>query len=312
MKYLLGVDIGGTTVKIGLVSYIGVIIDKFEIKTNIEENGKYILSDIKNAIYSFLEESNISRTSVTGIGFGVPGPVVNNVIYKCTNLGWGIVDIVKEFGSLLDWNPIIACTNDANAAALGEMHHCNDSTISSSVLMTLGTGVGGGIILNHNVLNGAHGGAGELGHMQVDKVHNFRCNCGGYGCLETVASATGVVNLAKEYYGTIKSSLEEIDYDNLTAKDVFDAAKAGDELSLKVVKEVGEYIGLASAHISTVVDPDVFIIGGGVSKAGKILIDVIVESFRKHAFHVSRNIPFVLASLGNDAGMVGAALLAKQ
>ena len=128
-----------------------------------EENGKYILSDIKEAIYSFLEKSNIERTSVLGIGFGVPGPVVNNVIYKCTNLGWGIVDIVKEFGSLLDWNPVIAATNDANAAALGEMHHCNDSNVSSSVLMTLGTGVGGGIILHHNVLNGAHGGAGELG-----------------------------------------------------------------------------------------------------------------------------------------------------
>ena len=308
MKYLVGVDIGGTTVKIGLVSYIGVIIDKFEIKTRIEENGKYILCDIKDAIYSFLEKNNIERTAVTGIGFGVPGPVVNNVIHKCTNLGWGIVDIVKEFGDLLDWNPIIACTNDANAAALGEMHHCNDSTISSSVLMTLGTGVGGGIILNHNVLNGAHGGAGELGHMQVDKVHNYRCNCGGYGCLETVASATGVVRLAKEYLATESSTLSTIE--ELTAKDVFDAAKAGDELALKVVKEVGEYIGLAAAHISTVVDPDIFIIGGGVSKAGSILIDVIVENFRKHAFHVSRNIPFVLASLGNDAGMVGAALLA--
>lgn len=308
MKYLIGVDIGGTTVKIGLVSYIGVIIDKFEIKTRIEENGKYILDDIKNAIYSFLEKNNIERTKVTGIGFGVPGPVVNNVIYKCTNLGWGIVNIVKEFGGLLDWNPIIACTNDANAAALGEMHYCNDSSIGSSVLMTLGTGVGGGIILNHKVLNGAHGGAGELGHMQVDKVHNYRCNCGGYGCLETVASATGVVRLAKEYLSAETSMLSSIE--NLTAKDVFDAAKAGDELSLKVVREVGEYIGLAAAHISTVVDPDIFIIGGGVSKAGSILIDVIVESFRKHAFHVSRNIPFVLASLGNDAGMVGAALLA--
>ena len=310
MKYLLGIDIGGTTVKIGLVSYIGIIIDKFEIPTNTENNGASILGDIKDAIYSFLEKKGIERTLVTGIGFGVPGPVVNNVINKCTNLGWGIVDIVKEFGSLLDWNPLIACTNDANAAALGEMHHCNDSSISSSVLMTLGTGVGGGIILNHNVLNGAHGGAGEFGHMQVDKVHNYKCNCGGYGCLETVASATGVVRLAKQYLGSKPSALDEVE--NITAKDVFDAAKANDELALKVVKEVWEYIGLAAAHISTVVDPDIFIIGGGVSKAGNILIDVIKDSFRTHAFHVSKDIPFALATLGNDAGMVGAALLAKQ
>lgn len=309
MKYLLGIDIGGTTVKIGLVSYAGVVIEKFEIPTNTANNGASILGDIKDAIYTFLAENNIDRNSVTGIGFGVPGPVVNNVINKCTNLGWGIVDIVKEFGSLLDWNPVIACTNDANAAALGEMHHCNDSSISSSVLMTLGTGVGGGIIINNNVINGAHGGAGEFGHMKIDTVHKYKCNCGGCGCLETVASATGVVRLAKEYLGSIKSSLDELAI--ITAKDVFDAAKAGDELALKVVKEVGEYIGLAAAHISTVVDPDIFIIGGGVSKAGNILIDVVKDSFRTHAFHVSKNIPFTLATLGNDAGMVGAALLAK-
>ena len=309
MKYLFGIDIGGTTVKIGLLSHEGVIIEKFEIKTNIENNGASILTDIRDAIYSFLDKKNIDREQVIGIGFGVPGPVVNNVIYKCTNLGWGIVDIVEAFGSLLDWKPVIAATNDANAAALGEMHYCGDSNVNSSVLMTLGTGVGGGIILNNKVLNGAHGGAGELGHMQVDHVHKYECNCGGVGCLETVASATGVVRLAKEYLGTIKSNLDELA--DITAKDVFDAAKAGDELAMKVVSEVGEYIGKAAAFISTVVDPDVFIIGGGVSKAGNILTDVIEVNFRKHAFHVSRNIPFVLAKLGNDAGMVGAALLTK-
>ena len=311
MKYLLGIDIGGTTVKIGLVSYEGNIIEKFEIPTNTENSGSSILSDIKDAIYSFLGKKEIDRTLVTGIGFGVPGPVVNNVIYKCTNLGWGIVDIVESFGSMLDWNPVIAATNDANAAALGEMHYCVDSNVNSSVLMTLGTGVGGGIILNKKVLNGAHGGAGELGHMQVDKVHNYKCNCGGVGCLETVASATGVVRLAKEYLPNSNSVLKNIEFDMISAKDVFDAAKNGDELAMKVVKEVGEYIGIAAAFISTVVDPDVFIIGGGVSKAGPILTDVIEGNFRKHAFHVSRNIPFVLAKLGNDAGMVGAALLAK-
>ena len=311
MKYLLGIDIGGTTVKIGLVSYTGKIINKFEIKTNIENNGSSILSDIRDAIYDFLAKENIEHERVLGVGFGVPGPVVNNVIYKCTNLGWGIVDIVEEFSKLLDWKPVIAATNDANAAALGELHH-HSGNASSSVMFTLGTGVGGGVVLNHKVLNGVNGGAGELGHIQIDSVHNYKCNCGGTGCLETVASATGVVRLAKEYYGTIKSSLEEIGYDNITAKDVFDAAKAGDELGLKVVREVGYYIGKAAAFVSAVVDPDVFIIGGGVSRAGKILTDVIEESYRHHAFHISKNTPFVLASLGNDGGMIGAALLAKQ
>lgn len=311
MKYLLGIDIGGTTVKIGLVSPAGVIIDKFEIKTNIENNGSSILSDIKNAIYAYLEEHQINHDEVHGIGFGVPGPVVNNIIYKCTNLGWGIVNIVEEFGKLLDWNPVIAATNDANAAALGELHHCNDGNIHSSVMFTLGTGVGGGVILNHQVLNGVNGGAGELGHIKIDTVHNYQCNCGGRGCLETVASATGVVRLAKEYLVGEESSLHTIGIDNITAKDVFDAAKANDSVALKVVKEVGYYIGKAAAFVSAVVDPDVFIIGGGVSRAGKILLDVIEENYRFHAFHISKKTPFVLASLGNDGGMIGAALLTQ-
>lgn len=311
MQYLLGIDIGGTTVKIGLISHIGSVIDKFEIKTNIENNGSSILTDIRNAIYDYIGKNNINKYDIIGIGFGVPGPVVNNVIYKCTNLGWGIVNIVAEFKKLIDWNPVIECTNDANAAALGELYHCDN--VSSSVMFTLGTGVGGGVVLNHKVLNGVNGGAGELGHIQIDSVHNYKCNCGGCGCLETVASATGVVRLTKEYLPTMPNScLNNIELDSLTAKDVFDAAKEGDELGLKVVKEVGYYIGKAAAFVSAVVDPDVFIIGGGVSKAGKILTDVIEESYRQHAFHISKNTPFQLARLGNDGGMIGAALLTKH
>ena len=309
MKYVFGVDIGGTTVKIGLVSYDGVIIDKFEIKTNVENNGESILADIKDAIYSYLNDKNISKNDVSGIGFGIPGPVVNNVVYKCANLGWDVLNVKEEFGKLLDWEPVIAATNDANAAALGEMYNCKNPNITSSVMFTLGTGVGGGIILNNIVLNGVNGGAGELGHIKIDSVHKYKCNCGGIGCLETVASATGVVRLANEYLATMDSTLKGID---ITAKDVFDAAKAGDELALKVVNEVGDYIGKAAAFVAAVVDPDAFIIGGGVSRAGKILMDVIETSYLKYTFHISKNTPFILASLGNDGGMLGAALLAKR
>ena len=309
MKYLVGVDIGGTTVKIGFLNHDGKIIDKFEIKTNVENNGESILSDIKDAIYAYINSHNINKEDVTGIGFGVPGPVVNNTIYKCTNLGWGVFNIEEAFRKLIDWNPIIGCTNDANAAALGEMFNHGVKDINSSVMFTLGTGVGGGVVLNGKVLNGVFGGAGELGHIKIDNVHNYRCNCGGVGCLETVASATGVVNLAKEYLGSVPSLLDSLE--EITAKDVFDAAKASDELALKVVKEVGYYIGKAASYVACCVDPDIFIIGGGVSKAGNILIDVIRESYHHHAFHISKNTPFVLASLGNDGGMVGAALLAR-
>ena len=310
MQYLIGVDIGGTTVKIGLVSYEGEILDKFEIKTNIENNGESILKDIRDAIYSFLNDKFIAKTDVVGIGFGIPGPVVDNVVYKCTNLGWDVLNIEEEFSKLLDWNPVIGATNDANAAALGELSQCKDSNVKSSVMFTLGTGVGGGVVLNNKVLNGVHGGAGELGHFKIDTVHQYKCNCGGVGCLETVASATGVVRLAKEYLPNYNSVLKSIS--DITAKDVFDAAKAGDELALKVVKEVGDYIGKAAAFVSAVVDPDVFIIGGGVSRAGKILTDVIEERYRHYAFHISKNTQFILASLGNDGGLLGAALLAKR
>ena len=309
MQYLIGVDIGGTTVKIGLVSYDGNIIDKFEIETNVENHGESILKDIKDAIYEYLNEKNINKTDVLGIGFGIPGPVVNNVVYKCTNLGWDVVDVKQEFGKMLDWKPVIAATNDANAAALGELYNCKNPNINSSVMFTLGTGVGGGVVLNNTVLNGVNGGAGELGHIKIDNVHHYKCNCGGIGCLETVASATGVVRLAKEYLGSMNSMLRNIE---VSAKDVFDAAKAGDNLALKVVREVGDYIGKAASFVAAVVDPDIFIIGGGVSRAGKILIDVIEESYKKYSFHISKNTPFILASLGNDGGMLGAALLAKQ
>ena len=309
MQYLLGIDIGGTTVKIGVVSYEGEILDKFEIKTNTENNGETILRDIRNAIYNYLGEKNINKNDVLGIGFGIPGPVVNNVVYKCSNLGWDVLNIEEQFSKLLDWNPVIAATNDANAAALGEMYNCKNPNINSSVMFTLGTGVGGGVVLSNTVLNGVNGGAGELGHMKIDTVHQYKCNCGGIGCLETVASATGVVRLAKEYLGSMPSVLDDIE---ITAKAVFDAAKNGDELSLKVVNELGDYIGKAASFVAAVVDPDVFIIGGGVSRAGKILTDVIEASYKKYSFHISKNTPFVLASLGNDGGMLGAALLAKR
>ena len=309
MRYLFGVDIGGTTVKIGLVSYEGEILDKFEIKTNVENNGESILTDIRNAIYNYLEEKNINKKDVLGIGFGIPGPVENNVVFKCANLGWDVLNIKEEFFKLLDWNPVIAATNDANAAALGELYHCKDSNITSSVMFTLGTGVGGGVVLNNTIINGVNGGAGELGHIKIDTVHQYKCNCGGVGCLETVASATGVVRLANEYLGTIPSVLENVE---ISAKAVFDAAKSGDELALKVVNEVGDYIGKVASFVAAVVDPDIFIIGGGVSRAGKILTDVIEASYKKYSFHISKNTPFILASLGNDGGMLGAALLSKR
>ena len=310
MQYLFGVDIGGTTVKIGLVSYEGKLLDSFEIKTNTADCGKNILPDVKNAIYSYLEEKNISKNDVVGIGFGVPGPVCNNVVNGCVNLGWKVLDIPQEFGKLLDFNPVISCANDANVAALGEMQAYDEEAISNAVMFTLGTGVGGGIIINNKIVDGVNGASGELGHLHLDTVHKYKCTCGLNGCLETVASATGVVRLAKEYLNTMPSVLNDLE--DFSCKEIFDAAKNNDPLALKVIDEVAYYIGLAASIVACVVDPSVFIIGGGVSKAGKILIDAIQEHYKKLVFHPSVNTPFVLAKLGNNAGMLGAALLAKK
>lgn len=309
MEYLFGVDIGGTTVKIGLVSMDGQILDKFEIPTNKEDDGEKILPDVRDAIYAYLAKHNIEHNAIKGIGFGVPGPVSANKVFKCVNLGWGIKDVSEEFAALLDFKPIIRCGNDANVAALGEMAACKK--YQNAVMFTLGTGVGGGIIYNGKPIDGVHGAGGELGHLRLAANHNYQCNCGLRGCLETVASATGVVRLAKEYLPNYPQSLLNGQSD-LSCKNVFDAAKQEDELALKVVDEVAYYIGLAASIVASVVDPEVFIIGGGVSKAGSILTSRIEAYYTKFAFHAVRKTNFILASLGNDGGMLGAALLTRD
>ena len=306
MKYLFGIDIGGTTVKIGLISYSGTIVDKFEIKTNTENKGASILSDIRDALYSYMAENDIKKESVKGIGFGIPGPVANNFVLVCPNLGWENKFVAEEFRRLIDWDPIIRCANDANVAALGEMHACGGNYKNVS-MFTLGTGVGGAVILNGKILDGVNGHSGEFGHFHADHKYNFMCNCGKEGCLETVASATGVVRLAKTFLKNEQSALSNIS--SLTAKDVFDAAKKGDPVALKVVDEVGDYIGKAASIVAMVADPEVFIIGGGVSKAGQFLLDAIQKGYQRYAFGATKNTKFILASLGNDGGMLGAALL---
>ena len=311
MEYLFGIDIGGTTIKIGFLDNDANLIDKFEIPTNKRDNGDKILIDVRDAILNYIKKNNISKDSIKGIGFGIPGPVSNGIVRGCVNLGWKEKDVCNEFKSLIDFSPIIACGNDANVAALGEMRKGTENNYRNAVMFTLGTGVGGGIILNGKPIDGAHGAGGELGHLHLDYTHNFQCNCGLKGCLETVASATGVVRIAKKYLVNSPSSLHAINIDDLTCKDIFDAAKAGDALALKIVDEVAYYIAYGASVVAAVVDPEVFIIGGGVSRAGKILIESIEKHYEKLAFFALKNTPFILASLGNDGGMVGAALLTK-
>ncbi len=308
MSYLFGVDIGGTTIKIGFLTTDGKIVDKFEIKTNKSDKGSNILKDVATSIISFLDNKKINYDQIEGIGFGVPGPVTDdNVVTLCVNINWANKDVCKEFAELIPFKTKLSCTNDANAAALGEMYKGNNVDYKNAIMLTLGTGVGGGVIVGNKAIGGINGAGGELGHVVIDSKYKFKCNCGLNGCLETVASATGVVNIAKKYLETEKSVLSTIE--ELTCKDVFD--NSNDTVASKVIDEVCDYLGRTCAILASTTNPEVFIIGGGVSKAGNILIDGITTKFKQYAFSPTANTKIILATLGNDAGMIGAALNVK-
>ncbi|GEA30438.1 MULTISPECIES: ROK family glucokinase [Clostridium] len=307
-KYIFGVDIGGTTVKLGLFETEGTLLEKWEIKTRKEEKGKYIIKDIVETIENKLNENNISKTEVLGIGIGVPGPVKDDgTVLKCVNLGWKVFNIVDQVNKLVKL-PIKAA-NDANVAALGEMWRGGGKGYKNAVMVTLGTGVGGGIIVDGKIISGSNGAGGEIGHIKVSDNETECCGCGNKGCLEQYASATGIVSLANKALKNTKTKSDLKNFGNLSAKDIFDSAKAGDELALELVDDFGNRLGKALANIACVIDPEIFVIGGGVSKNGSFLIESITKYFKENAFHISRNTKFELAKLGNDAGIYGAARL---
>ena len=310
MKYVFGVDIGGTTVKLGFFDTEGNILEKWEIPTRKELGGKYILPDIAESITDKLMEKGITKEEVVGVGVGVPGPVdADGVVFKAVNLGWDIFSVSNTLGDLI--NLPVKAGNDANVAALGEMWKGGGKGHDDLVAVTLGTGVGGGIIVQGKLLAGATGAGGEIGHIHVEDNEEDRCGCGKKGCLEQYGSATGIVRIANRVLAATDeaSVLRE---GELTAKSVCDAAKAKDAVAIKVMEQFGAYLGRGLAAIACVVNPEVFVIGGGVSKAGEMLFDYIRPHYEKYVFHGSKNTKFALATLGNDAGIVGAARLVLE
>lgn len=306
-KYCFGVDLGGTTVKIGLFDPQGAVLDKWEIPTVKEDGGSRILPDIARAILTKLEEKGIVKEEVIGVGIGVPGPVDDDgVIHKAVNLGWGVMNINEALGELLQM-PVRAA-NDANVAALGEMWCGGGKGCSNMVLATLGTGVGGGIIVNGRILTGVSGAGGEIGHIHIRDGEPDACGCGNHGCLEQYASATGVVRLAERKLTSVSED-SVLRGGRLSAKAVFDAVKAGDKVACEIAEEFGEYLGKGLAAIAAVVNPEVFVLGGGVSKAGTVLCDYVSKYYDRYVFHGCKDVAFKLATLGNDAGIYGAAKL---
>lgn len=303
-KYGFGVDVGGTTIKMGFFETSGALLDKWEIKTNKENNGESILSDIAKAVDNKLAQEGISKSEVQGIGIGVPGPVRSDgVVNVCVNLGWGVIDVATELGNLTGLP--IKVGNDANVAALGEMWQGGAKGCKDVIVVTLGTGVGGGIIVDGKIVAGHDGAGGEIGHITVNNDEIEPCNCGQYGCLEQYTSATGIVRMAKRKLAKSSEETTLRNFKELTAKDIFDEAKTGDAIAGELVDEVGSILGSALSNMACVVNPEIIVIGGGVSKAGSILIDTIQKHFVETSFHACRNTKFALASLGNDAGIYG-------
>ena len=308
MRYGFGIDVGGTTIKMAFLDENGTMRDKWEIPTRTEDGGKNVLPDIAASVKEYMAKENLTNDQIIGIGIGVPGPVSEaGIVNKCVNLGWGITDLHGELSVLTGLH--VKAGNDANVAALGECWKGGGQGASDMVMATLGTGVGGGIVVGGKVIPGFHGAGGEIGHITMNHREKEPCGCGKFGCAEQYCSATGVVRMTKRYLATHKadSMLRAM---NFECKDVFAAAKAGDKPAQKALEQVYEIMGRFLAAIACVSNPEVIVLGGGVSKAGQPLIDGVTKYFHKYAFHACRSTRITLATLGNDAGAYGAFKLA--
>lgn len=310
MKLGFGVDLGGTTVKIACFDTEGRMLHKWEIPTVKDNGGTKILPDIAASIDSYIIAEEVDRADVIGIGIGVPGPVNREgVVNKCINLGWGVFNIEQALSELTGF-PVKA-GNDASVAALGECWKGGGKGCENMVFVTLGTGVGGGIVAGGKLLYGSHGAGGELGHVVINRQERRSCSCGKRGCLEQYGSATGIVRMAKDLMEQTETPSSLRGREALTCKDVFDAAKAEDPLAKEILEQVFAYLGEGLANVCDVTDPETVVLGGGVSKAGQMLVDGVERYFKKNVFHAVSPVQFRLAELGNDAGAYGAFKLVK-
>ena len=309
MKYGFGVDLGGTTVKLAFFNDEGTMLNKWEIPTVTVEGGSHILPDIAASIRAHLDKVGVADSDVLGIGIGVPGPVNGKgVVNKCVNLGWGVFNIHDELGRLTGF-PVKA-GNDANVAALGEYWKGGGQGCENMIFATLGTGVGGGIVVDGKLVHGVHGAGGEIGHLVLNREETEPCGCGKRGCVEQYCSATGIVRMAEKHLASTDAASTLRDIFPLTCKDVFDHAAAGDAVAADILEKVYAYLGEFLADLCAVLDPEAVVLGGGVSKAGLPLLDGARRYFDKYAFHGTKGVRFELASLGNDAGAYGAFKLA--
>ena len=310
-EYAFGIDLGGTTAKIGLFTTSGALLEKWEVATDTSNAGEHILENLAAAILGKMKEQSIQPEQVEGVGIGVPGPVLDSSIVPivCANLGgWGERNVSAQLSGLLNGLKVLV-GNDANVAALGEIWMGAAKGAKNAVMVTLGTGVGGGVVVNGKVIDGVHGAGGEIGHITVNRHETATCGCGKHGCLEQYSSATGVVRCMKKLLDENPDTPCVLRGTEFAAKDVFDAARNGDALAAREVDEMSDTLGMALANIASTVDPEAFLVGGGVARAGDVLFAPLNKHFQEYAFKSCREIPIKQASLGNDAGIYGAVRL---
>lgn len=310
-EYAFGIDLGGTTAKVGLFTTSGSLVEKWEVPTDTSNKGENILRNLAAAIRGKMEQKGLTDAQIEGVGIGVPGPVQESSVVPivCANLGgWGQRDVAADLSGLLGGLPV-KVGNDANVAALGEVWMGTAKGCRSAVMVTLGTGVGGGVIVNGKVIDGAHGAGGEIGHITVNRSETAVCGCGKRGCLEQYSSATGVVRCMNKLLEENPDEPCVLRGTSFAAKDVFDAARSGDKLAQREVDEMADTLGLALSSIAETADPEMFLLGGGVSRAGDILLNAVEKHFKEYAFSSCRATPIKQASLGNDAGIYGAVRL---
>lgn len=310
-EYAFGIDLGGTTAKVGLFTTTGSLLEKWEVPTDTSNAGEHILENLAAAIQTKMQEKGLTANEVEGVGIGVPGPILNASIVPiiCANLGgFGNCNIAATLSELLG-GLTVKVGNDANVAALGEIWQGIAKGCSSAVMVTLGTGVGGGVIVDGKVIDGAHGAGGEIGHITVNPTETATCGCGKHGCLEQYSSATGVVRCMKKLLDENPDIPCVLRGTEFVAKDVFDAARNGDTLAAREVDEMTTMLGMALANLAATTDPEMFMIGGGVARAGEVLFDPLVRHYKEFAFKSCRETPIKAASLGNDAGIYGAVRL---
>ena len=310
-EYAFGIDLGGTTAKIGLFTTSGALLEKWEVSTDTSNAGEHILENLAAAVLGKMKEKSIQPEQVEGVGIGVPGPVLDSstVPIVCANLGgWGERNVSAQLSGLLDGLKVLV-GNDANVAALGEIWMGAAKGAKNAVMVTLGTGVGGGVVVNGKVIDGVHGAGGEIGHITVNRHETAVCGCGKRGCLEQYSSATGVVRCMKKLLDENPDTPCVLRGTEFAAKDVFDAARNGDALAAREVDEMSDTLGMALANIASTVDPEAFLVGGGVARAGDVLFAPLNKHFQEYAFKSCRETPIKQASLGNDAGIYGAVRL---